>query len=127
MTHLQRHDIASRGSLREPQQWFELTGRNRVKTIHRATISRFLAAMDIKPHRVREWMNRPEDAEFDMRAENVKKLLCAATAAQSSNILSAVPDAPTAPLLALPARRAVTSFDEKTGMQAKERIKPTSR
>ena len=84
----------------------EVVDRGLAARIHRSTISRFLAECKLQPHRVREWMNRKPDPEFDPRAARVKQLLV-----QAHN----EPDD----------ERAVVSFDEKTGMQAKERIAPS--
>lgn len=76
-------------------------------TIHRSTVSRFLKNMDLKPHRVQEWMNRKEDPEFEQRATDIKECLVQATTTTEPS-----------------PERVVVSFDEKTGMQAKERIAP---
>ena len=77
----------------------------RAASIHPTTIGRFLKTVQLHPHRVTQWMNRPDDPEFETRATNVKDRLVEATT---------TPD---------PAR-VVVSFDEKTGMQATERIAP---
>ena len=84
----------------------ELIKRNLVDSIHSGTVGRFLAECDLKPHRVQEWMNRKEDPEFDERASDVKDCVVRATCDDC------------------PEQEAVVSFDEKTGMQAKERIAP---
>lgn len=109
-----------------------LIEQKRVRTIHRATISRFFAEAGIKPHRVRQWLNRPDDPEFDARAAKIKGLLAGA----SSPLTDADRKAPVrckgpAPDMAAMRRmrrtkehRALASFDEKPGMQAKERIAP---
>lgn len=88
---------------RELAEQMRLGGR--VGSIHFTTVGRFLAEVDLRPHRVRGWMNRKEDPEFDARASEVKDLVVEASGALA-------PD------------RVVVSFDEKTGMQAKERIAP---
>lgn len=75
----------------------------RAKSIHFTTVSRFLSEVQLKPHRIRGWMNRKDDPEFDTRAAKVKDLVVEASGA-------------------LAQERVVVSFDEKTGMQAKERI-----
>ena len=77
-----------------------------VKSVDRSTISRFLAECDLKPHRVVGWMNRKKDTDFDERATKVKNLLCEAVAPGADPV------------------HVVGSFDEKTGMQATERIAP---
>jgi transposase len=84
----------------------EVVHRELASRIHRSTISRFLADCKLQPHRVKEWINRKPDPEFDQRAHRVKQLLV-----DSQKVPSA--------------ERAVISFDEKTGMQAKERIAPS--
>lgn len=77
--------------------------RNIVPRIDHSTIARFLQSVDLKPHQVRSWMNRKHDPDFEARATQVKAVL--ADAVQQ-------PD-PT---------HAVISYDEKTGIQAKQRI-----
>jgi transposase len=77
-----------------------------IETIDRSTVNRFLAECDLKPHRVEGWMNRKEDPEFDERATRVKDLLCEAVSPGFEEA------------------HAVVSYDEKTGMQATERIAP---
>lgn len=94
ITHWTGQDLADEMAVRRPSI-----------TIHRATVSRFLKEIDLKPHRVQEWMNRKEDPEFETRATDIKDCLVQATTASE--------DCP---------ERVVVSFDEKTGMQAKERI-----
>jgi transposase len=73
--------------------------------IDHSTIHRFLSAADVKPHQVRGWMNRKDDPEFAARAEQVKQVLCEAAAGTD----------PT---------HAVLSYDEKSGMQANQRLHP---
>jgi transposase len=75
------------------------------ESIHFTTVSRFLAKCALKPHRTEQWMNRKDDPEFDARAVDVKDCLVASI---------------TEPSL----ERVTVSFDEKTGMQAKERVAP---
>lgn len=82
----------------------EILERGLTDTIHPSTVGRFLQEVTLRPHRVQQWMNRPEDPEFDKRATNVKDRLVEATTGQADP------------------GRIVVSFDEKTGMQAKERI-----
>ena len=82
----------------------EVVKRGLVESIHPTTVGRFLASLDLKPHRVRGWMNRKDDPEFDERASDVKECLVNATSNET------------------PKDEVVVSFDEKTGMQAKERI-----
>lgn len=83
----------------------EVVVREMAESIHRSTISRFLAECALKPHRVKEWMNRKDDPEFESRAQKVKDVLVQAQQDPSPE-------------------KVTVSFDEKTGMQAKERIAP---
>jgi len=83
----------------------EVVQRKLTDSIDRSTISRFIAECRLQPHRVKGWMNRPEDPEFEPRAGHVKHLLVQAQQNPSPE-------------------RVNVSFDEKTGMQAKERIAP---
>ena len=71
--------------------------------ISRSQLWRFLDRLDIKPHKVTGWLNRREDPEFWDRVRDVCGLY-----------------------LSPPGNALVVSVDEKTGMQAKERIVPTS-
>jgi transposase len=72
--------------------------------ISASQIGRILADLDIKPHRVRSWITRPEDPGFWERAAD-------------SCGLYLVP--PTGAL--------VLSVDEKTGIGARSRTRPTTR
>lgn len=83
----------------------EVIERQLAKSIHYTTIGRFLARRDLKPHRVEEWLNRKPDPYFEYRATDVKDHLVAATRWPT------------------PAEVTV-AFDEKTSVQAKERIAP---
>lgn len=83
----------------------EVVQRELTECIHRSTISRFLAECRLQPHRIKGWMNRPDDPEFEPRADHVKQLLVQAQQDPCTE-------------------RVAVSFDEKTGMQAKERIAP---
>jgi hypothetical protein len=84
----------------------EVVQRGLAPSIHRSTISRFLADCKLQPHRVKGWINRKPDPEFDQRAHRVKQLLVQAREQPC-------------------VEHAIVSFDEKTGMQAKERIAAT--
>jgi transposase len=75
----------------------------RVPAISSSQVQRMLSESDLQPHRVQEWMNRPDDPGFDARAERVTDVLAEAVA----------PDATPCHIVA--------SFDEKSGMQALER------
>jgi transposase len=61
-------------------------------------IGRILASLDLKPHRVRGWLNRPADPQFHTKAQAVCRLY-----------------------LDPPADTVLFSVDEKTSMQAKSR------
>jgi transposase len=67
----------------------------------RSSISRFLRSMALKPHRMKYWLN-PTDPEFDKKAAAVCKLY-----------------------IAPPAGTTVLSIDEKPGIQALRRLRPT--
>ncbi|MGH9069694.1 MAG: IS630 family transposase, partial [Acidimicrobiales bacterium] len=66
-------------------------------------VGRILADMDIKPHKVTGWLNRKDDPQFWDRVEDVCGLY-----------------------LSPPENALVVSVDEKTGIQATERIAPSS-
>lgn len=65
--------------------------------VSRASVSRFLRSMALKPHRVRYWLN-PSDPDFDQKAAEICKLY-----------------------VSPPARATVLSLDEKPGVQALRR------
>ncbi len=65
-------------------------------------IGRILASLDLKPHRVRGWLNRPADPQFPTKAQAVCRLY-----------------------LDPPADTVLFSVDEKTSIQAKSRKRPT--
>lgn len=69
--------------------------------VSRSSISRFLRSMALKPHRVKYWLN-PSDPEFDKKAAKLCQLY-----------------------LAPPPRTTVLSIDEKPGIQALRRLRPT--
>jgi transposase len=72
--------------------------------ISASQVGRILAEADLKPHKVRGWLNRPDDPEFFTRAQEICRLY--------QNI---------------PADTVLLSVDEKTGIQAKSRKHPTRR
>jgi len=72
--------------------------------ISASQVGRILADADIKPHRVRGWLNRPDDPEFFTRAAQICALY-----------------------QAIPAGTVLLSVDEKTGIQAKSRKHRTRR
>jgi transposase len=71
--------------------------------ISRSQLWRILHDMDIKPHLVRGWLNRRDDPEFWERVQDVCGLY-----------------------LSPPENALVVSVDEKTGIQAKERVATTT-
>jgi transposase len=70
--------------------------------ISASQIGRILADLDIKPHRVRSWITRPDDPGFWERAADICGLY-----------------------LVPPTNALVLSVDEKTGMPARSRTRPT--
>lgn len=72
--------------------------------ISASQVGRILAEADLKPHKVRGWLNRPDDPAFFTRAQAICHLY--------QNI---------------PADTVLLSVDEKTGIQAKSRKHPTRR
>ncbi len=72
--------------------------------ISASQIGRTLGSFDVKPHRVRGWLNRPADPAFHTKAQAVCALY-----------------------LHPPADTVLLSVDEKTAMQATSRKRPTRR
>src|SRR5207344_908166 len=72
--------------------------------ISASQIGRILADLDIKPHRVRGWITRPDDPGFWERAADICGLY-----------------------LVPPTGALVLSVDEKTGIGARSRTRPTTR
>ena len=72
--------------------------------ISASQVGRILAGVDIKPHRVRGWLNRPDDPGFFTRAAQICALY-----------------------QAIPAGTVLLSVDEKTGIQGKSRKHRTRR
>jgi transposase len=70
--------------------------------ISASQIGRILADLDIKPHRVRSWITRPDDPGFWERAADICGLY-----------------------LVPPTNALVLSVDEKTGITARSRTRPT--
>ncbi len=68
--------------------------------VSRASVSRFLRSMALKPHRVRYWLN-PSDPDFDKKAARICRLY-----------------------VSPPAKTTVLSLDEKPGVQALRRTRP---
>src|SRR5919108_5061316 len=71
--------------------------------ISASQIGRILADLDLKPHRVRSWITRPDDPGFWERAADICGLY-----------------------LVPPTNALVLSVDEKTGMPARSRTRPTT-
>ena len=71
--------------------------------ISASQIGRILADLDIKPHRVRSWITRPDDPGFWERAADICGLY-----------------------LVPPPNALVLSVDEKTGLPARSRTRPTT-
>jgi transposase len=84
----------------------EIIERSLTDSICYTTVARFLASCQLRPDRVQEWMNRKPQPDFDRIAAEIKDHLANATSSDASN------------------QEVTISFDEKTGMQAKERIFP---
>lgn len=84
----------------------EILKRERVERIHYTTVARFLASCQLRPDRVQEWMNRKPQPDFDIKAAQIKDELVQATSEERAP------------------QEITLSFDEKTGMQAKERLFP---
>jgi transposase len=84
--------------------------------LSKSHVQRLLNKGDLKPHRVKMWLNRPEDPEYDARATEVTQLLCDATESAHKGASEQTPESAPEPL-----SHAVVSFDEKSGMQALER------
>ncbi|MGH3945142.1 MAG: helix-turn-helix domain-containing protein [Pseudonocardiaceae bacterium] len=72
--------------------------------ISASQIGRILAALDLKPHRVRGWLNRPADPAFHIKAQAVCRLY-----------------------LDPPAGTVLFSVDEKTAMHARSPSAPPDR
>jgi transposase len=70
--------------------------------ISASQVGRILAEADVKPHRVRGWLDRPDDPGFFTRAQQICRLY------------QHIPD-----------DTVLLSVDEKTGIQAKSRKHPT--
>jgi len=73
-------------------------------TISPSQVGRILACLDVKPHLVRGWLNRPDDPAFFDKAHAICDLY-----------------------LNPPRNSVLISIDEKTGIQAKSRRHPTRR
>jgi hypothetical protein len=84
----------------------EVVVRGLAESISHSTIGRFLASCQLRPHRVEGWMNRKDDPNFEAHATEVKDCVVEATSRHCKP------------------EEVTVSFDEKTGVQAKERNAP---
>lgn len=88
--------------------------------LSKSHVQRLLRKDILQPHRVRMWLNRPQDPQYDERANAVTQLVCEATQpVAGSKGASGTPELSRQQL-----DHAVVSFDEKSGMQALERSAP---
>lgn len=88
--------------------------------LSKSHVQRLLCRDRLRPHRHKMWLNRPDDPEYDERAATVTNLLCASSeVAQTSRGAEKGVSAQPAPLPHI-----VVSFDEKCGIQARERTAP---
>jgi len=74
------------------------------KSIHPTTVWRWLNEADLKPHRVQYWL-RSEDPDFEEKSQDVIRVYLAARSQAKRGI-------------------ATFSIDEKTSIQARERVRP---
>jgi len=89
--------------------------------LSKSHVQRLLNKDDLKPHKAQMWLGRKDDPDYDERATTVTELCCDATEPGSKGTLDA-DSVPTAAAESL--EHALVSFDEKTGIQALERIAP---
>ena len=89
--------------------------------LSKSQVQRLLNKDDLKPHKVQMWLGRKDDADYDERATTVTGLCCDATEPGSK---SALASDPVPKVAAESLEHALVSFDEKTGIQALERIAP---
>lgn len=89
----------------------------RFSHLSKSHVQRLLSKSELKPHRVQMWLNRPDDKEYDARATEVTRLLCDATEAAREKACERPAES-----LHDPLSHAVVSFDEKSGIQALERV-----
>jgi transposase-like protein len=85
----------------------EVVERDWAPSISHTSIGRFLRRCQLKPHQVEGWMNRKEDPKFASHACDVRAQLEEATSGKR-----------------IEPNEVTVSFDEKTGIQATERIAP---
>jgi transposase len=84
----------------------EATKRGLVDSISHRSVGRFLNEADLKPHRMRGWLNAKPDPDFDNKCAAVCSLYHDAAAADPQVVR-------------------MVSIDEMTGIQALERIAPS--
>ncbi len=89
--------------------------------LSKSHVQRLLNKDQLKPHKAQMWLGRKDDPDYDERATTVTQLCCDATESGRNSLLPADPE-PKAAGESL--KHALVSFDEKTGIQALERIAP---
>jgi hypothetical protein len=99
--------------------WRVAVKTGRFAHLSKSHVQRLLNKSEIKPHRVKMWLNRKEDAEYDARATEVTQVLCDATEAARGQTSVETSESRHDPL-----SHAVVSFDQKSGIQALERAAP---
>ncbi|WP_246156405.1 transposase, partial [Thiohalocapsa marina] len=77
-----------------------------VEAISAPSVGRFLREVDLKPHRIRGWLNTPRDAQFEEKSRDVCETYRLAPERAAAGIET-------------------RSLDEMTGVQALERAAPT--
>jgi transposase len=95
LTHWTHADLAA-----------EAVARGIVASISPDSIGRFLREADLKPHRVRGWINTPRDAQFEAKCRDVCETYALAPQRAAAGIET-------------------HSIDEMTGVQALERVAAT--
>jgi hypothetical protein len=84
----------------------ETVSRGIAESISAGSVGRFLREADLKPHRIRGWLNTPRDEQFDERCQDVCEAYRLAPERAAAGIET-------------------RSIDEMTGVQALERAAPT--
>jgi transposase len=93
----------------------------RFEHLSKSHVQRLLNQDQLKPHKSQMWLGRKDDPDYDERANRVTKLCCEATQSQPQD--AAGPQTAGA-ATQKEAKHALLSFDEKTSIQALERIAP---
>ena len=84
----------------------EIVSRGIAERISAGSVGRFLREADLKPHRIRGWLNTPRDEQFDEKCQDVCDAYRLAPERAAAGIET-------------------RSIDEMTGVQALERAAPT--